>query len=527
MKSIGVLVIGAGPAGLAAAIKAKRALVDGGSDAAVVVVDKAPKAGNHSLSGGLLETACLDDLVPGWRNEKSPFTERLNPIARDDMYFLTARMAVPVPKLVVPGPMHHRGDLPVSASQLAAFLAKQAEKIGVELYFGYSLGGLIIEDGKVTGCRISDSGLDKDGQPKVNHLGSEQIRAAVTILADGSGGVLSTEFRNLFGGGPNPQVYSVGIKTLFQFPGKSPFGANRAVHTLGFPAPASVFGGGFVYSMGESLTAAGIILGLDWKYGDLNPYEAFEAYRAHPLVSKWLKGGTPVATGARTIPEGGYYSLSRLFGPGALVAGDAAGFVNMRKIKGMHYAILTGGAAGLTAAEAVLESDTSEERLSDYENKVEGLGVLADMKKGRNYRQVFRSGLYIGAPMTFVQGLLPYRVSIEPDADGLKAKKRLKLRTPAGIDQAAFVGLTGTHHREDEPSHISILDPALCAECREKYGCACVNFCPGQVYRLSSDHIVLSPSNCLHCLTCVEKCPFRNIRWQAPEGGEGPRYKQM
>lgn len=527
MRSAGVIIAGGGPAGLAAAIQAKRTLTAAGSDAAVVVVDKAPKAGCHSLSGGLLEAACLDKLIPGWRDKKSPFTEDMTTIQKDEMYFLTSKFAMRVPPPVVPGPMHHKGDMPVSVSRLAGFLAVEAEELGVEAYYGYSMAGLLVEDGRVTGVRLAEAGLDKEGRPQSNYLPQEELRAPVTIIADGSKGVVSAEFRELFGGGPNPQVYSVGVKALFRFPGKSPFGIRRAAHAMGFPLPSDVFGGGFVYSMGESLTAAGIIIGLDWPYGDLNPFEAFGSFRAHPMIAKWLAGGVPMATGARTIPEGGLYSFSRLYAPGALVTGDAAGFVNMAKIKGLHYAIIAGGAAGETAAEAVLDSDPSEARLAVYEKKIADLGLKAEFDKARNYRQVFQWGLYFGAPLSLVQRLIPMRVPIEDDAESLEPGMRLDRRASEGADQAAFVGLTGTHHREDEPSHITILDPAKCAECEEKYSSACTHFCPGQVYRRNAEGIVLSPSNCLHCGTCADKCPFRLIRWRAPEGGEGPRFTMM
>lgn len=527
MKPVGVLVIGAGPAGLAAAIKAKRVLAAAGSEEAVVVVEKASRAGYHNLSGALLEAECLDDLVPGWREEKPAFLEHAEPIARDEMYFLTSRFSRRIPSPAIPGPMRHRGDLSISMPHLVESLVRRAEREGVEVHFGFSVAGLIVSEGRILGCRLVETGLDKDGRPKANHRPAEEIRAAVTVIADGSRGVLSNEFRGLFGGGPNPQIYSVGVKAVFAFPGPAPFGPGRAVHTLGYPAPARVFGGGFVYSLGREMTAVGVILGLDWPFADLNPYEAFELYLAHPRIAAWLEGGKPVGAGARTIPEGGYYSLSRLSAPGALVAGDAAGFVNMQKIKGIHYAIRTGAAAGETAAGAVLAGDASEAVLAGYERKVADLGIMTEFKRARNYRQVFRWGLYAGAPLSLVQRWIPFRVRMGADADALVPNRRLGRPAPAGADQAAFVGLSGTRHREDEPSHIAILDPSRCVECEERFFCACAYFCPGQVYRRNAGGIFVSPSNCLHCGTCADKCPFHNIRWTAPEGGEGPRFKSM
>ncbi len=234
------------------------------------------------------------------------------PVQRDDMMFLRAKTANRIPPMVVPGRMHHVGDYVISATRLAQFLAEQAEKLGVEVYHGYTARTLIVEDGAVRGVRLAELGLAADGAPKGNHIGVEEIRAPITILADGTHGVLSTQFAEQFGGGANPQVYSLGMKAIVQFPEASPFGNNRVMHTLGYPNPPSVFGGGFLYSLGEKTVAVGLILGLDWKYGDLNPQREFETYRAHPYISRLLKGGVTVATGAKTIPEGGWFAQSTL-----------------------------------------------------------------------------------------------------------------------------------------------------------------------------------------------------------------------
>ncbi len=315
MDGIDILVVGAGPAGLAAALRAKQGATAAGRELSVVVIDKAPAAGNHTLSGAAFEAACLDDLVPGWKDLRNPFVTGLVPVERDDMYFLRAKAANRIPPLVVPSRMHHVGDYIISISRLTAFLAEQAEAAGVEVYHGYTARTLIVEDGAVKGVRLAEVGLTHDGAPKGNHLASEEIRAPITILADGTHGVISSEFTERFGRGVNPQVYSLGMKAIVQFPEASPFGNNRVMHTLGYPMPPSVFGGGFMYSMGEKTVAVGLILGLDYKYGDLNPQREFETFRAHPFISRLLKGGTTVATGAKTIPEGGLYAQGALVGP--------------------------------------------------------------------------------------------------------------------------------------------------------------------------------------------------------------------
>jgi electron-transferring-flavoprotein dehydrogenase len=526
MDGIDILVVGGGPAGLAAGLRAKQGATAAGRELSVAVIDKAPAAGNHTLSGAAFEAACLDDLVPGWKDLRNPFVTGMVPVERDDMYFLRKGAANRIPPLVVPARMHHAGDHIISVSRLTAFLAEQAEAAGVEVYHGYSARSLIVEDGAVRGVRLADVGLAPDGTPKGNHLPAEEIRAAVTILADGTHGVLSTEFTERFGGGKIPKVFSLGMKAIVQFPEASPFGNNRVAHMLGYPLPPSVFGGGFMYSMGEKTVAVGLIIGLDYKYGDLNPQREFETFRAHPFISRMLKGGVTVATGAKTIPEGGLHSIGALSAPGAMVVGDGAGLVNMEKIKGIHYAIKSGMAAADTVLEA-LAGDGTVGSLDGYAARMEANGVLADLRHARNYRQVFKYGLFVGTPLSLVQSKIPATLGIHRDGEATKKGARLNRPDPGRMDGATFVALTGTLHREDEPSHITITDPSKCISCEADYANSCTHFCPGQVYRWSGSEIVLSPSNCLHCMTCTVKCPEDVIQWLPPEGGEGPRYKQL
>jgi electron-transferring-flavoprotein dehydrogenase len=349
----------------------------------------------------------------------------------------------------------------------------------------------------------------------------------VTVLADGTRGVLSERLRERFGAGQNPQVYSLGVKAVVQFAQAHPFGEGRVAHFLGYPNPSDVFGGGFIYSMDAHTIAVGLILALDWKYGDLNPQRELERFRAHPYIAECLQGGVTIATGARTIPEGGYYALGKVSVPGALVVGDGAGFVNMEKIKGIHNAIWSGMAAAETIAAGLADAGEGEVALSGYQDRLEERGVLPEMRHARNYRQVFKWGLYVGAPLSQVAHLLPTRLGMESDAEGTRTGARLGRADPDGMDGATFVSLTGALHREDEAAHMIILDPAKCASCADDYAAACSHFCPGQVYRWDGERVVLSPSNCLHCMTCAVKCPLQNIRWQPPEGGEGPRFAQM
>jgi electron-transferring-flavoprotein dehydrogenase len=521
-----VLVVGAGPAGLATAIHLRRRLEAASMEAAVAVIDKAPQPGYHNLSGAVLDPAPLDALVPGWREHRR-LARRIAQIERDDMYFLLGSRAIKVPPRIRPAAMDHGADVVMSISHLAAFLATRAGEMGVEVYHGFSARELIIEDGRVAGVRLGEVGLDADGERMSNYRPAEEIRARVTVVADGTRGVLAEQLRERFGAGANPQVYSLGIKAVMQFAHEHPFGAGRVAHFLGYPNPAGVFGGGFIYSMDANTLSVGLIAALDWKYGDLDPQREFERFRSHPFIARQLQGGVTIATGARTIPEGGYYALGKLSVPGALVVGDGAGLVNMEKIQGIHNAIRSGMAAAETIAAGLAQRDEGVVELRGYQDRLQDRGVLAEMRHAKNYRQVFKWGLFAGAPLSLVAHRIPWRIGMERDAKATRPGARLRRADPGGMDGATFVSLTGAMHREDEAAHMTIPDPAKCLACEVDYANACTRFCPGQVYRWDGERIVLSPSNCLHCMTCAVKCPLDNIRWLPPEGGEGPRFSQM
>ena len=347
--SLDVLVVGAGPAGLATAIKLKRLADEAGQELSMAVIDKAPQPGHHNLSGAVLDPRPLDELTPGWREHRL-LAKRISVVEQDDMFFLLGSRAIRIPAVAAPDAMDHSDDVIISISRLVGFLAAVAEEEGIEVYNGFSARQLIIEDGRVEGVRLGQVGLDAAGGHMANYRPAEEIRARVTVLADGTRGVLSEQLREHFGAGLDPQAYSLGVKAVMQFKAEHPFGAGRVAHFLGYPLPQDVFGGGFMYAMDEKTVAVGLIMALDWKYGDLNPQQEFERFRAHPFVAQQLEGGVTIASGARTIPEGGYYAIGKVNVPGALVVGDGAGLVNMEKIKGIHNAMWSGMAAAETIA---------------------------------------------------------------------------------------------------------------------------------------------------------------------------------
>ncbi|MBF0485796.1 MAG: 4Fe-4S dicluster domain-containing protein [Candidatus Omnitrophica bacterium] len=525
---VDVLIIGAGPAGLSAAIRLKQKLSALKMDASVVVLDKAAQPGYHNLSGAAFEAACLDELLPGWRTEAGSFFSEMVPVQEDELYFLApGGKALRFPEIIVPGGMKHKGDYLISLSRLVAWLKEKAEKAGVDVYTGLSARELIWDKNAVKGVRLVDQGRNKDGGKGENFQAGEEVLAKVTILADGSRGVLSREYSAKIGGNVNPQVYSIGIKQVFKLPPQNNFGANRVIHTLGFPSRPDVFGGGFFYSMGQNHLAAGLILGLDWKYTDLNPEQEFEYLKTHPFVAKLLEGAQLVAAGAKTIPEGGFFALPRLWTDGALVAGDGAGFVNMEKIKGIHYAVLSGMSAADAVAEAWGKGDCSADSLASYEQNLEARGVLKDLRHAKNYRAVFQWGVLFGAPLSRIQAFMPLRIPMGLDHEHTTRGASLKRNFTPAVNRETFASLSGTFHREDEPSHLIIPDNDICQRCQKELQSPCTAFCPVEVYRWKPEGVHISASNCVHCGTCAVKCPFQNIVWTPPEGGEGPKYKMM
>ena len=537
LDRVDVLFIGAGPASLAGAIRLKQLLNEAERDESVVVIEKAAKLGQHNLSGAVFHADVLDELVPGWKEDDSAFVQKTlaSRVERDEVFFLLPRLPVKVPPFLIPPYMRHCGDYVISISELVNWLADRARSLGVEIYPGFVGKEVVIEDGTVVGIKLGDKGLSKEGQPQSNYVRGETLRTKLAIFGDGSLGVLSgqlIEKLNL-SKGKNPQIYSVGVKEIIKLSADdNNFGTRRAVYTMGFPTRADIFGGGTLYSLGKDTVALAINLSLDWRYCDLDPQQELQLLKSHWLLRRMLYGGEVVSYGARTIPEGGYYSLPEPVANGAIIIGDAAGLLSTKKLKGLHYAIKSGMLAAETAFGAIQQGDFSTRILKRYETLLKNSFIEKDLREARNYRQLFnkggRLGIYLGTPLSLLlhRGI-PGRLKTKPDYQHM-TKARLGRKYAGGIDKLTDVSLSGTQHREDEPSHITLLDPQVCIACGEEHGChPCESFCPGQVYKFGEGRMILSPSNCLHCQTCRVKCPHQNIQWEIPEGGDGPKYKLM
>ena len=530
-----VLFIGAGPASLAGAIKLKQLLNQKGKDDSVVIIEKADKLGQHNLSGAVFEADILDELITDWKEQNNGFITKTlsNKVERDETIFLLGNgFALKIPEPLIPPPMRHEGNYVISVSELVNWLAGIARGLGVEIYTGFAAKEIMVEDNVVRGVRLGDKGLDKEGKKQPNYLPGEVIEAKVTVFGEGSLGLLSEDTVKRFnlGKGRNPQVHALGVKEIIRLPEKNNFGTNHVIHTMGFPNP-DVYGWGTIYSLGANQVAVALILALDWRYCDLNPQQELQVFKSHSFIKKLLEGGEVTAYGAKTLPEGGYYAMPEPVANGAIIIGDDAGLTSVKKLKGLHYAIKSGMLAAEAISQAIEEQDFSEPILKTYRDQLEKSFIMEDIRAARNWRQVFaksgRAGLYVGAPLSFIQEWIPFRLSTELDYEGMR-KEKLNRKYDGGIDRLTAVSLSGTAHREDEPSHITISDPAECSRCDAKYDChPCEFFCPGEVYKFEEDKLLLSPSNCVHCQTCRIKCPSQVIKWELPEGGDGPKYKLM
>jgi len=537
LKKIDVLFIGGGPANLAGAIKLKQLLNQKGIYQSVVVIEKAEKIGQHHLSGAIFEARVLNELLPGWQDdEEDKFVTKLlaNRIIKDELYLLKDKnTAFRIPDFIIPLSLRNKNAYAVSISELVNWLAGIAIKLGVEIYTGFAAKEIVVENNRVKGIKLGDKGLDKERHPLSNHVPGEIIEAKVTVLGEGSAGLLAENVVKQFelNVDKNPQIYSMGVKEIIKLPENNSFGANRVIHTLGFPLPSDIYGAGSIYSMRDNLVAVALVMSLDWRYADLNPQQELQIFKSHSMIKNFLKGGEVVAYGAKTFPEGGFYSVPQLVADGVIIVGDGAGLTNAKKRKGLHYAIKSGIAAGEAIYQAIEKQDFTTASLKKYHDILNESFVMKELYASRNYRQIFSStgrlGYYLGAPLSFFQSWIPHRLSTKPGHEGMRSVQ-LNRQPVGGIDRLTAVSLSGTTHREDEPSHITFHGECQDMSCNKYFGCRpCASFCPAEVYKFEDNKLILSPSNCLHCQTCRLKCPHQLIKWEVPEGGDGPRYKIM
>ena len=433
-----------------------------------------------------------------------------------------------------------KGDYIVSLSNFTRALEDYALKIGVEVYHSFSAQDLVYNEDKslVKGVKLKEQGLDKDGNKQINFKEGEIIEADFIILSEGADGFLTEKLVNEIGlERKTPQIFSVGVKEVISVSKEQyeAFGKGNVYHVLGFPLcnffNLNMFGGGILYPAGENELAVGMIVGLDYKYNDFVPQDALYRFKEHPKIKKFIDGGKVVEAGAKMIPEGGYNAIPRgengeIGFKNVIILGDSAGFVDMRKIKGVHNAIKSGEAG----AKALISSFQDSQHFAlNYTKELESTNVLKELYISKNYRQIIeRLGNFLGMPLSIFSNLIPFNIKSKEDFKHIAFKAYpLKLEKP--INKGQFVGMAKAMHREDEPCHLIIKDSEVCHTCEKKYKSPCISFCPAGVYEknyVKGCAIPLNPSNCLHCKTCQRKCPFNNIIWTIPEGGEGAKYKK-
>ncbi|MDR0183621.1 electron transfer flavoprotein-ubiquinone oxidoreductase [Lysobacter arvi] len=528
-----VVTVGAGPAGLSFAIRLKQL----NPELSVCVIEKASTIGAHILSGAVIEPEPLDALLPGWRDNPPPICV---PATDDEFWLLShdGHRRLPIP----PG-MHNDGNLIVSLGAMCAWLAPQAEALGVEIYPGFAAAETLHdESGAVAGVRIGDMGVAKDGSHKPGYTQGIDIRAKVTVLAEGARGHLTKRLIKQFelDAGSDPQAYSIGIKELWQVP-EDRVTPGKIVHSFGWPADNDIYGGGFLYHLDKGRIALGYVSGLDYKDAEYKPWEAFQQWKNHPLFKPLLEGGSILSAGARAIVTGGYQSLPKTEMPGALLIGDTAGLLNVPKIKGTHQAIRS----GMLAAEHLAASQLSPQ---GFDAKLRGSDIMAELKKVRNIKPGFKRGLWFGilnsAWETVTGGLSPWTLKNKPDwcslekvAEYESPKRDYVERTLAPRDRLQGVYYAATEHDEDQPVHLKVRDTSICvSRCAEEYDNPCTRFCPAGVYEIVQDtmpdgssgkRLQINAANCVHCKTCDIKDPYEIIDWVTPEGGSGPNYQNL
>ncbi|MBI2956365.1 MAG: electron transfer flavoprotein-ubiquinone oxidoreductase [Acidobacteria bacterium] len=539
-----VVIVGAGPAGLACALRLAeliKANPGGLSAENIYVIEKADALGMHLLSGAVMNPKGLRELVPNFEKEGAPLD---TPVTDDAAYFFTQRRAFRFP--ITPPPLRNHGNYVVSLARLVQWLGQRAERAGINVFTGFAGSELLIEDGTVVGIQTDDKGVDKNGGRKPNFQPGYHLRARVTVLAEGPRGSLTKQLINKFqlDAGRNPQVYSLGVKELWEVP-EGRIKPGTVWHTMGYPLPSDIYGGGWIYGLQGNRVSLGLVAGLHYANPLFDPHVAFQQYKLHPFVRRLLEGGKLVRYGAKTIPAGGYWAIPKTYVNGALLIGDTAGFLDSQRLKGIHMALKTGMLAAETIFAALRAGDTSERTLRAFHDRVEQSWVKKELWRVRNFHQGFEHGLWRGlfhAALQFVTGGRGLYARYSNRA-GHEQYKKLSALTDARplafkpdgqftFDKVTDVFYSGTRHEEDQPAHLLVADTDICStRCAAEYGNPCQYFCPAAVYEIVTEgdrkRLKLNPSNCVHCKTCDIMDPYEIITWVPPEGSGGPHYEGM
>jgi electron-transferring-flavoprotein dehydrogenase len=519
-----VVIVGAGPAGLACAIELTRLVKQdrqaggGMADLSIAVLEKAGSMGEHSLSGAVVNPRAFRELFPDLRVEELPFRQ---PVEAEAVYLLTERRAQRVP---TPPTMHNKSYYTASLCEIVRWLGERSEQAGINLFAGFPVDALLVDGNTVRGVRTTPSGLDREGKPGSGYAEPTDVTARVTVLAEGTRGLLSQAYRDWQQiGSPNPQLFALGVKEVWQT--RRPL--DRVVHTLGWPLPTDAFGGSFMYPLGPDQVALGLVVGLDYHDANLDVHELLQRMKLHPFFRQYLEGGQLLEWGAKTIPEGGYYSLpDRRSGDGVLLVGDAVGFVDVPSLKGIHYAMQSGIYAARAAFAGLKAGDVSARALAPYDRMVNESYIAADLYRTRNMRLAFKDGFFLGGAkaglMTLTGGRFPGgRIAMLADASVPRTVSGRAAFSPDSgltVSKLDAVFKSGNATRDSIPSHL-LIGQDITPEVAEFY----VHVCPAGVYERDGDQLRVNAPNCVDCKATDVLGP----RWTPREGGSGPKYRLM
>ncbi len=534
-----VVIVGAGPSGLAAAIRLKQLAEAAGREVSVCVLEKGAEVGAHILSGAVLEPRALNELMPDWRDRGAPLN---TPAGEDRFLLLTEKGGISLP---TPPQMHNDGNYIVSLGNFCRWLGEQAEALGVEIYPGFPASEVLYaDDGRVRGVATPDMGIAKDGSAKPTHEPGIELHARFTLFAEGCHGSLTKGLFERFElrADADPQTFGIGIKELWEVdPARHSQGA--IVHTIGWPLDAGTYGGSFLYHLEDNQVAVGFVIGLDYRNPHLSPFDEFQRFKTHPKIRPTFEGGRRIAYGARALNEGGYQSIPKLTFPGGALIGCGAGFLNVPKIKGTHTAMKTGMLAAETAFEAL--GGGEDATLEGYEAAFRNSWAHDELYRVRNIRPGFRHGLWGGlayaALDTYIlRGRAPWTFRHHPDHASLKPAsecRKIDYPKPDGVvsfDKNSSVFISGVMHEEDQPVHLQLADDSVPIDTNlALYDAPEQRYCPAGVYEIlrdddgSNPRLQINAQNCVHCKTCDIKDPTQNINWVTPEGGGGPNYPNM
>lgn len=535
-----VVIVGAGPSGLSAAIRLKQEAALQNQEISVCVLEKGSEVGAHILSGAVVETRALDELIPDWKERGAPLN---TPAAKDSFLLLTRETSY---KLPTPPQMHNAGNYIISLGNLCRWLGTQAEELGVEIYPGFAAAEVLYDDhGAVVGVATGDMGVGRDGEPTAQFAPGMELRARYTLFAEGCRGSLTKTLFERFNlrEGVDPQTYGIGIKELWEVDAAQ-HQAGKIVHTIGWPLDASTYGGSFLYHMEDRQVMVGFVVGLGYENPHLSPFEEFQRFKTHPDIRPTFEGGRRISYGARAISAGGIQSIPKLTFPGGLLIGDTAGFLNAPKIKGTHTAMKS----GMVAADAILaalSAGRSADEVTAYPEQLQQSWLWEELHAVRNIKPSFRWGLwaaiaYSALDTYLFRGKAPW--TLHHQADHTKLKKanecqKIEYPKPDGkvsFDRLSSVFISNTNHEEDQPCHLTLKDATVPIRINlALYDAPEQRYCPAGVYEILRDddgnnpRLQINSQNCVHCKTCDIKDPTQNINWVTPQGGDGPNYPNM